>query len=145
MKFFSTGQSSAAFYFVWFVVALGEIQGACWTHSRRVRPSFLERFSMVYTARSFDITTFILPSLIHGSEYVVVFIVCFLSIRFQHGPRPSRYSIPPRGRVDLWLLKFIRATLVCCCNETGLRHRVSPSRSAYFASPWWLLTLISQT
>ena len=33
----------------------------------------------------------------------------------------------------------------CCCNETGLRHRVSPCRSAYFASPWWLLTLISQT
>ena len=26
------------------------------------------------------------------------------------------------------------------CKETGLRHRVSPCRSAYFASPWWLLT-----
>ena len=24
---------------------------------------------------------------------------------------------------------------------TGRRHRVSPYRSAYFASPWWLLTL----
>ena len=24
---------------------------------------------------------------------------------------------------------------------TGRRHRVSPCRSAYFASPWWLLTL----
>ena len=31
------------------------------------------------------------------------------------------------------------------CNETGLRHRVSPCRSAYFASPWWSLTLASLT
>ena len=31
------------------------------------------------------------------------------------------------------------------CKETGLRHRVSPCRSAYFASPWWLLTLASLT
>ena len=27
------------------------------------------------------------------------------------------------------------------CEVTGRRHRVSPCRSAYFASPWWLLTL----
>ena len=27
------------------------------------------------------------------------------------------------------------------CKVTGRRHRVSPCRSAYFASPWWLLTL----
>ena len=27
------------------------------------------------------------------------------------------------------------------CNVTGRRHRVSPCRSAYFASPCWLLTL----
>ena len=31
------------------------------------------------------------------------------------------------------------------CKETGLRHRVSPCRSAYFASPWWLLTWTSLT
>ena len=28
-----------------------------------------------------------------------------------------------------------------CCKVTGRRHRVSPCRSAHFASPWWLLTL----
>ena len=27
------------------------------------------------------------------------------------------------------------------CKVTGRRHRVSPCRSAYFASPWWLLIL----
>ena len=27
------------------------------------------------------------------------------------------------------------------CKVKGRRHRVSPCRSAYFASPWWLLTL----
>ena len=27
------------------------------------------------------------------------------------------------------------------CKVTGRRRRVSPCRSAYFASPWWLLTL----
>ena len=27
------------------------------------------------------------------------------------------------------------------CKVTGRKHRVSPCRSAYFASPWWLLTL----
>ena len=27
------------------------------------------------------------------------------------------------------------------CKVTGRRHRVSPCRSAYFAGPWWLLTL----
>ena len=27
------------------------------------------------------------------------------------------------------------------CKVTGRRHRVSPCRSAYFASSWWLLTL----
>ena len=30
------------------------------------------------------------------------------------------------------------------CKVTGRRHRVSPCRSAYFASPWWLLTFRSQ-
>ena len=40
---------------------------------------------------------------------------------------------------------FVVLPTTPCCNETGLRHRVSPCRSAYFASPWWLLTLISQT
>ena len=33
----------------------------------------------------------------------------------------------------IWLLMY--------CKVTGRRHRVSPCRSAYFASPWWLLTL----
>ena len=28
-----------------------------------------------------------------------------------------------------------------CCEVTARRHRVSPCRSAYYASPWWLLSL----
>ena len=37
----------------------------------------------------------------------------------------------------------LTAILPCgvLCKVTGRRHRVSPYRSAYFASPWWLLTL----
>ena len=34
-----------------------------------------------------------------------------------------------------------RCMIVTYCKVTGRRHRVSPCRSAYFSSPWWLLTL----
>ena len=43
----------------------------------------------------------------------------------------------------VFLCKSCQANPTPYCNETGLRHRVSPCRSAYFASPWWLLTLAS--
>ena len=36
---------------------------------------------------------------------------------------------------------FVRAFCRRLCKVTGRRHRVSPCRSAYFASPWRLLTL----
>ena len=38
-------------------------------------------------------------------------------------------------------LVFFRPAVDAICEVIGRRHRVSPSRSAYFASPWWLLTL----
>ena len=31
--------------------------------------------------------------------------------------------------------------IMAFCKVTGRRHRVSPCRSAYFTSGWWLLTL----
>ena len=41
----------------------------------------------------------------------------------------------------VWSRKQSKHTYICMnCKVTGRRHRVSPCRSAYFASPWWLLT-----
>ena len=45
-----------------------------------------------------------------------------------------------RFKPDCKMAKSISLTTPCC-KVTGRRHRVSPCRSAYFASPWWLLTL----
>ena len=45
---------------------------------------------------------------------------------------------PPVSAFPAWPLS---ASINCCCKVTGRRHRVFPCRSAYFASPWWLLTL----
>ena len=39
------------------------------------------------------------------------------------------------------MCSFCLCHLYPTCKVTGRRHRVSPCRSAYFASPWWLLTL----
>ena len=40
--------------------------------------------------------------------------------------------------ITVVVFKLIRSFY---CKVTGRRHRVSPCRSAYFASPWWLLNL----
>ena len=43
-----------------------------------------------------------------------------------------------------WILGKLTCVILCrVVRWQVLRHRVSPCRSAYFASPWWLLTLAS--
>ena len=37
-------------------------------------------------------------------------------------------------------VKALSPAVDAICKVTGRRHRVSPCRSAYFASPWWSLT-----
>ena len=52
----------------------------------------------------------------------------------------QRYKTSERFEPDCKMSKSISLTTPYC-KVTGRRHRVSPCRSAYFASPWWLLTL----
>ena len=55
--------------------------------------------------------------------------------------RTSSSSLPLEGINNSTATDSSRSTSTV--RRQVLRHRVSPCRSAYFASPWWLLTLIS--
>ena len=52
----------------------------------------------------------------------------------------QRYKTSERFKPDCKMAKSISLTTTYC-KVTGRRHRVSPCRFPYFASPWWLLTL----
>ena len=52
----------------------------------------------------------------------------------------QRYRTSERFKPDCKMAKSISLTTPYC-KVTWRRHRVSPCRSAYFACPWWLLTL----
>ena len=69
-----TEKSSIIFCFPWFQTALGIIQGACWTHSKRFCAYFLECFSLILTPGVVDdMIAYILPLFMHRSEYIVLF------------------------------------------------------------------------
>ena len=60
-----------------------------------------------------------------------------------HTPGALRFASLTSYLFSAWKgqAHLVMSTVSSFCRVTGRRHRVSPCRSAYFASPWWLLTL----